>query len=38
MLCLSDKEEKINNYKLYGMIVHEGQTVNSGHYICYLKQ
>ena len=37
MVCLSDREEPIKTYNLYGVIVHEGQTLNSGHYVSYVK-
>ena len=35
----SEEEESppSHRYELYGVIVHKGETISSGHYLCYVK-
>lgn len=37
MVCLTDREQSVREYRLFGMIVHDGSTVNSGHYLAYVR-
>lgn len=35
--CSNSKLLPVNKYKLYSIIVHEGGSMGSGHYVCYAK-
>ncbi|CAH1273507.1 USP1 [Branchiostoma lanceolatum] len=35
--CVDSCKNKMNRYELYGMILHEGSSQDSGHYVAYLK-